>query len=314
MSNISQWSNSAIGNNSASPNGFPEGMPPSGVNDAAREIMAAVRRQEEAAEWFDWGYTPTYATTTTFTLAGDRTTLFHVGRRLKLGDGSTLYGIISDTTYSASTRISLNLDSGGLTSSLSSVSVGILSLLNDALPRGRFAELSATNTFTAPINFGAGTSFSATTSFGSAVKFNGVADFSATASFGGMVNFGSGTSYSATATFNNIVRFNNPVNFSATASFGAKPTFGSGIFSTWTTISAGTTYQALTDLIICARAVAAPVATIIGYTDASTPPTTQVVGTSGDYTPSLTFPVKKGDYYHVAISGQSSYAIYVLQF
>ena len=37
------WSTAAGENNSASPNGFPEGMAPSGVNDAARQIMADLK-------------------------------------------------------------------------------------------------------------------------------------------------------------------------------------------------------------------------------------------------------------------------------
>lgn len=45
MSNISQWSTSAASNNSAPPDGFPEGQAPSTVNDCAREVMAAVARQ-----------------------------------------------------------------------------------------------------------------------------------------------------------------------------------------------------------------------------------------------------------------------------
>lgn len=44
MSNVSQWSQTAASNNSASPNGFPEGMAPSGVNDSAREVMAALAK------------------------------------------------------------------------------------------------------------------------------------------------------------------------------------------------------------------------------------------------------------------------------
>ncbi len=47
MSNVSQWDNSAANNNSAPPNGWPEGQAPSTVNDCAREVMAAVSR------WFD---------------------------------------------------------------------------------------------------------------------------------------------------------------------------------------------------------------------------------------------------------------------
>lgn len=41
---LEDWSTSAGSNNSASPNGFPENMAPSGVNDSARELMAQVRR------------------------------------------------------------------------------------------------------------------------------------------------------------------------------------------------------------------------------------------------------------------------------
>lgn len=45
MSNISQWNTAAASNNSAPPDGFPEGQAPSTLNDAARELMAAVARQ-----------------------------------------------------------------------------------------------------------------------------------------------------------------------------------------------------------------------------------------------------------------------------
>lgn len=48
MSDVSTWDTSAAGNSSVSPDGFPEGMPPSGVNDSAREVMAAVARWRQA--------------------------------------------------------------------------------------------------------------------------------------------------------------------------------------------------------------------------------------------------------------------------
>lgn len=43
-SNVSEWNTSAGLNNSAPPNGAPEGMAPSGVNDVIRENMAALAR------------------------------------------------------------------------------------------------------------------------------------------------------------------------------------------------------------------------------------------------------------------------------
>jgi hypothetical protein len=46
MADISQanWSETDSANNASAPDGFPEGMPPSGVNDAARAVMGAVKR------------------------------------------------------------------------------------------------------------------------------------------------------------------------------------------------------------------------------------------------------------------------------
>ena len=43
MSHIREWSTTAASNNSAPPDGFPEGMAPSGYNDAAREMMAQLK-------------------------------------------------------------------------------------------------------------------------------------------------------------------------------------------------------------------------------------------------------------------------------
>src|SRR5690606_9682522 len=47
MSDVQTWSTTAASNNSAPPNGWPEGMNYSDVNDAARENMAAIKRWYE---------------------------------------------------------------------------------------------------------------------------------------------------------------------------------------------------------------------------------------------------------------------------
>src|SRR5574343_558915 len=44
MSEVQSWSGTAASNNSASPDGWPENMAPSGINNSARENMAAIRR------------------------------------------------------------------------------------------------------------------------------------------------------------------------------------------------------------------------------------------------------------------------------
>lgn len=161
MGNLSTWSQSAGGNTSSSPNGAPESMPPSGVNDTMREMMAATRRWYEDAEWIDRGNTPTFLTTASFSLAGDHRTPYHTGRRIKCSDASVLYGKISDVTYSANTRVSVTLDSGQLSSSLTAVAVGILSFNNKSLP-----DLSASYAISA----GYATSASYAASAGSALS------------------------------------------------------------------------------------------------------------------------------------------------
>src|SRR4051812_35886394 len=47
MSDVSNWNTSAASNNSAPPDGAPEGMLPGQVNDAMREMMAATKRWYE---------------------------------------------------------------------------------------------------------------------------------------------------------------------------------------------------------------------------------------------------------------------------
>jgi hypothetical protein len=94
--NFNTWSESDAGNNAAAPNGFPEHMAPSGVNDAARAIMGGVRR------WHDHisptvtsagtanAQTLTYATAPAAYAAGD------------------VYRFIADTTNTASLALNVN--------------------------------------------------------------------------------------------------------------------------------------------------------------------------------------------------------------
>jgi len=64
---IESWSTTASSNNSAAPDGFPEGMAPGDVNDSAREVMAQVRRfaEQQVFSWYgaDGGGDDTYTVT-----------------------------------------------------------------------------------------------------------------------------------------------------------------------------------------------------------------------------------------------------------
>jgi hypothetical protein len=77
--------------------------------------------------WLSFSATPTQASTTTFTVAGDETAFFQVGRRIKAIDASDLYGTITARTFSSVTTVTVLLDSGVLSASLSAILVGITS-------------------------------------------------------------------------------------------------------------------------------------------------------------------------------------------
>ena len=137
MSTIKNWSTTAGNNNSASPDGFPENMAPSGVNDSAREVMASVRAQWEQAEWFDYGDAVARNSGTVLSLTGTHTATYAIGRRLRLRNqgGSTMYGTISDVTLTgAATQVTVAVDSGSLTGTASGVALGILAPSSDSLP------------------------------------------------------------------------------------------------------------------------------------------------------------------------------------
>lgn len=129
MSDISGWSNSASGNTAASPDGFPEGMAPSGVNDSAREIMAAVRRFVEDGGWFDWGHECTRTSDTTFTVPTDVSAIYHIGRRIRAAGNTTgvIYGTISDSVFTSVTSVTVVWDSGQMNGETITISLGYLS-------------------------------------------------------------------------------------------------------------------------------------------------------------------------------------------
>jgi len=129
MTGIKDWSTTAGDNDSPSPNGAPEGMAPSAVNDVIRQNMAEVREWYEDASWIDLGLSGlTYVDADTFRLTGDQTTQFHVGRRIRATGTTpfTVYGSITASTYdSTNTEIDVTWDSGSLDNTLVTVSLGV---------------------------------------------------------------------------------------------------------------------------------------------------------------------------------------------
>lgn len=71
--------------------------------------------------WNLYSGTPTQTSATTFTVTGDQTSTFVEGLRLKFTDSSTLYGVVSSASFSSVTTVTVVLDSGSLSGSLSAV-------------------------------------------------------------------------------------------------------------------------------------------------------------------------------------------------
>ena len=133
-------SNSATASNSVS---VAEGMLPSNINNAFRDLMADIRQFYNSVEWIEYGdgagtYTPAYASSTSFTIAGvDVTSVYHVGRRVKIvaSTPGTIYGSITAVAFSTNTTVTVAFDSGSLSNeAITSVHIGAISASNTSLP------------------------------------------------------------------------------------------------------------------------------------------------------------------------------------
>lgn len=88
---------------------------------------------DTSSEWIN-SLTATYSSSTQFTLSGNQTTEYHVGRRVRLTGSSTLYGTITASSYSApNTTVTVTTDSGSIGATLASSSTGINSATNTSL-------------------------------------------------------------------------------------------------------------------------------------------------------------------------------------
>lgn len=133
MSDVKNWSTVAANNNAAPPNGWPENMAPSNVNNCARENMAALKRAYLQLPYFSPGGTVTYVNASTFTIADDTigteyNKFYTPGRRIKvLSPTGDIFGFVGTSTYSSgSSTITVALDNeADLPSNVTDVYVGL---------------------------------------------------------------------------------------------------------------------------------------------------------------------------------------------
>lgn len=153
-----QWSTTAASNATAATNiNWQEGQDPSTVNDSARQMMADVATWfQNGAEWLNMGDTPTYVSGTQFTVPGNLTVRYSVGRRVRASvTAGTVYGTITASAYTSLTTVTVSLDSGALDSGLSEVDVGIFNPAFSSFPTGlspTFANITATGNIMAAGN------------------------------------------------------------------------------------------------------------------------------------------------------------------
>jgi hypothetical protein len=103
-------------------------------------------------EWVDSGLTPTFIGVSSFSFAGDQTTRYTVGDRLKFTvTAGTVYGRITNSVFTTLTTITLQMDgTQALDSGLSAVSVSIQRSNVLSKPE-RIATASGTDTYTATV-------------------------------------------------------------------------------------------------------------------------------------------------------------------
>ncbi len=207
---------------------FPEGMAPSMVNDSARQVQADIRSWYLDAQWIDRGDPGiSRASASSFKITGDVTGEYLAGRRLKLYDATTLYGVISSSSYSApDTTINVTTDSGNLTTSLTSVGVGILTPTNKSFPSMDFDTLTVSGAaqFKSTVTASGAAVFKTTVLIEGATTISGAATFNSTLTASGAAVFKTtvliegATTLSGAATFNSTVTVSGAAVFKTTAS------------------------------------------------------------------------------------------------
>lgn len=141
---LKSYSTTPGSNNSAAPNGWPEGMLPSSVNDSAREMMARLAEWYQDAEWLLRNDTVTAFTGTTLTITGDVTAAYAVGRLIRLDESNSKRALITAASFAAG-NTTVTVVGYTILATPTAIELGILNLTETTI-RPRIDVASAATT------------------------------------------------------------------------------------------------------------------------------------------------------------------------
>lgn len=161
-----------------------------------RDNIFGINLNAQVTEWVTFGGTPTYISATSFSVVGDQTTIFTVGRRLRSTvTGGTAYSTITASSFgSGITTITVANDSTALDSGISLVEYGILDPTHQSIPVANL-NLKSINMIGGPINEAQGANIASastinlTTATGNSLHVTGTTTITAVTLAQGAVRF-----------------------------------------------------------------------------------------------------------------------------
>lgn len=171
-------------------------------------------------------YAPTYVSTTSFSVAGDRRSDFPVGRRVQIIGSSTVYGRITAVAYVTVTTVTVALDSGIIDTGISTVNVSLETPTNSSIS----ADMITSGTTSANFITSGTIISSGTNTWGGTQNITGAATFSGTTTMTGTQNFSGTTAMTGTQNFSGTTAMTGTLTLSPISS-GTHTINGSTIFN-----------------------------------------------------------------------------------
>jgi hypothetical protein len=99
---------------------------PATVDDFFRSHAAIIKQESLIKSWERRGDAPSYVSASLFSVPGNQSAHYAVGRRVQARQGNTSYGTINSVTYTTATGVYVTMDGGAsLSATLSEVRLGV---------------------------------------------------------------------------------------------------------------------------------------------------------------------------------------------